>query len=97
MVTVCRVKAPSKSLLIGDCEECGHPLALHSFPGEKRMRGCLSCRIEAAIEAHRRVLIADWRCRCGRKVLEDGEGCLWHASVREKCLDGTITREEDAR
>jgi hypothetical protein len=91
------VLSPSKSLLSGDCEECGHPLALHPFIGERKMKGCLTCRIDARLEDLRRATIVDWRCRCGRKVLEDGEGCLWHASVRERCLDGTITRAEDAR
>jgi hypothetical protein len=55
-------------------------------------------KIRDAWNTQRRMrVIADWRCRCGLRVLDDGGGCVWHESVRRQCLDGTIKTAEEAR
>jgi hypothetical protein len=50
-----------------------------------------------ARQLYRRWHARDWRCRCGKRVFGDAEGCWWHDSVRQQVLDGEISREEDAR
>jgi hypothetical protein len=39
-------------------------------------------------------LIKNWRCRCGKKLSEDGGGCVWHVNNRAQALAGEATEEQ---
>lgn len=39
-------------------------------------------------------LIKDWRCRCGKRLGEDGGGCAWHVNNRAQALTGEATEEQ---
>lgn len=45
----------------------------------------------------RRIRARHWRCRCGRPIFTDGQGCVWHQSVRGQVLDGRIRTQQQAR
>jgi hypothetical protein len=36
----------------------------------------------------RRFLARNWRCRCGKHVFADSNGCGWHGAVRNRVLSG---------
>jgi hypothetical protein len=39
----------------------------------------------------RRFRARNWRCRCGKHVFADPNGCKWHDRVREWALTGQQT------
>lgn len=58
LVTICTIKAKNGQVITTVCEACHHPMLLHEMPYDNRaeMKGCLSCRIEAALEERETIL-----------------------------------------
>jgi hypothetical protein len=45
----------------------------------------------------RRFLARNWRCRCGKHVFADSNGCGWHEGVRRRVLAGQGTKLASSR